>query len=155
MRCDSCRLEGYGTTHRAVQLPPSPTAASSKPLLSTLELSKETTEKLANIGQLKTVYKATFDEAAKKHEQGSFTPASGSGKSPLERYLHDLIRPSEFVFAWEWSILPFLVEIIPKFLGRGFAINVTRNPRKNSAQTICFTSKLKSTRTRRMMIARS
>jgi hypothetical protein len=116
--------------------------------------SEEATEKLAHIDQLKTVYKATFDEAAKKYEQESFVSASGFEKSTLERYLHDLIRPTEFVFAWEWCILPFLVQIVPNFLGRGFAINATRDPRKTSAQTICFTSEVKPTRARRMIIAR-
>jgi hypothetical protein len=124
--------------------------------LNTLELSKETTEQLAYLNKLKTVYKATFDEAAKKHEQENSTSSSDSdsGKSTLERYLYDLIRPTEFVFAWEWSILPFLVEMVPKLLGRGYAINVTRDPRKNSAQTICLTTRVKPTRTRRMIIAR-
>jgi hypothetical protein len=119
-------------------------------------LSKETTEELARLDQLKAIYKATFDEAAKKHEQESFATASDSdsGKSTLERYLRELIRPTEFVFAWERSILPFLVELVPRFLGRGFAINITRDPRKKSAQTICFTSRIKPTRTRRMIIAR-
>jgi hypothetical protein len=122
--------------------------------LKSLDLSKETIEKLAHLNRLKKVYQATFDEAAKKYGQEGFPIASDSGASTLERYLHHLIRPTEFVFAWEWCILPFLVEIVPKFLGRGYAINVTRDPTKHSAQTICLMTQVKSTRIQRILIAR-
>lgn len=151
-RCDSCSLDDYAMADR-VWFPPSQGASSSS-VLKSLDLSKGTTEKLAHLNRLKKVYQATFDEAAKKHGQESFPIASDSGTSTLERYLYHLIRPTEFVFAWEWSILPFLVEIIPKFLGRGYAINVTRDPTKNSAQTICLMTQVKSTRTQRILIAR-
>ena len=160
-RCDSCEVDGY-RTNAGVWFPPSPTSLSSGPLNNNnLGLSKETTEKLAYLDGLKAVHRATFYGAAKKYERennSTSTSASGSdahsGKSTLERYLDDLVRPTEFVFAWEWSILPFLVEIIPKFLGSGYAINIIRDPRKNSAQTICLTTRVKPTRTRRIIIAR-
>lgn len=98
-RCDSCSVDGHGTD-AGVWFPPSPSGIS-RSALNTLELSKETTEKLAHLNNLKAVYKATFDEAAKKHEQENSTSASNSdsGKSTLERYLYDHIRPTEFVFA--------------------------------------------------------
>ncbi|PMD42144.1 hypothetical protein L207DRAFT_631982 [Hyaloscypha variabilis F] len=151
-RCASCSIDGDHTEPVGVQFPRSPSASSSNPLNS-IALSKETIEKLAHIDQLKTDYRASFKELARKHEQGSFASASDSGKSVLDRYLQDLIQPSEFVFAWEWCILPFLVKIVPEYLGRGYAITVMRDPRKDSAQTICLMSKLKPTRTRRIMIA--
>lgn len=150
-RCASCSIDGYRTPV-GVQFPLSPRASSSSPLNS-IALPQETIEKLAHIDQLKTDYRAAFKEVARKHEQESFASASDSGKSILERYLQDLIQPSEFVFAWEWCILPFLVKIIPEYLGRGYAITVTRDPREGSAQTIRLMSKLKPTRTRRIMIA--
>jgi hypothetical protein len=151
-RCDSCSLDDYARNDK-IWFPPSPGASSSSRLKS-LDLSKETIEKLAHLNRLKKVYQATFDEAAKKYGQEGFPIASDSGASTLERYLHHLIRPTEFVFAWEWSILPFLVEIVPKFLGRGYAINVTRDPTKHSAQTICLMTQVKSTRIQRILIAR-
>jgi hypothetical protein len=151
-RCASCPIDGHRTEPDRVQFPLSPGASSSSPLNS-IKLSQETIEKLAHIDQLKTDYVAAFKELARKHEQEVFASAPDSGKSTLERYLQDLIQPSEFVFAWEWCILPFLVKIIPGYLGRGYAITVMRDPRKDSAQIICLMSKLKPTLTRRIMIA--
>jgi hypothetical protein len=120
-----------------------------------LELSHEKKEKLARLDELKSVYKAIFHKAAENYAQGRKTSASESYKSPLEQNVDDFIRPSEFSFAWEWIILPFLIEILPDSLGRGYAINVMLHTEKEcSTQIICFTSKVKPTRTRRMIIAR-
>lgn len=121
-----------------------------------LGLSKGVSGKLAHINSRKAVYKSIFDAAANKYEpeKSASESCSDSGESALERYLKCRIRPTEFVFAWELSILPFLVEVIPEFLGRGYAINVMRDPRTNSARTICLTTRVKPTRARRVIIAR-
>jgi len=91
------------------------------------ELSELTRQRLVYLDQLKTNCKATMDAAIAEYTQGDSQKPHDREESALERYLRDLRRPSEFAFAWERSILPFLVKVLPQWLGRGYAINVLRD----------------------------
>jgi len=119
------------------------------------ELSECTKERLAHLDRLKASYKSKLDEAVNEYSiRNSNLSPHEKEVSALEQYLQDLARPTEFAFVWELSTLPFLVEVLPEWLGRGFAINVLRNSINSSSRTICFTSQVKPSRIRRLIIAR-
>lgn len=119
------------------------------------ELSQFTERRLARLDDLKTTYKITLNKALDKYARQ--TPSQQSQareESSFERYLRDLTRPTGFAFAWELCVLPFLVKVLPYWLGGGYVINVLCASVKNSGRTICFTSRRKTSRIRRIIIAR-
>lgn len=78
------------------------------------ELSELTRQRLVCLDQLKINCKATMDAAIAEYAEVDSQKPHNREESALERYLRDLRRPSEFAFAWERSILPFLVKVQPQ-----------------------------------------
>src|SRR5690348_14792567 len=63
-----------------------------------------------------------------------------------------LAAPVPFPVIWEHGVLPFLIELMPKWCGPGHAISVTRG-KKREARRICIMTAKPISKARKVVIA--
>ncbi|KAI0846053.1 hypothetical protein F5Y00DRAFT_150901 [Daldinia vernicosa] len=90
---------------------------------------------------------AVLEKRMKKANGGA--PRTGED---TECHISKLLESASFPIIWEHSVLPFLVEFIPKWCGHGHVISVVRG-RKPNSRRICIMTRQNVSRARRLVIA--
>ncbi|KAI0891026.1 hypothetical protein F4806DRAFT_489722 [Annulohypoxylon nitens] len=80
------------------------------------------------------------------------TPKAGESPGAIGSRSSKLLESASFPMLWEHSILPFLVELMPKWCGPGHVISVMRG-RKPNARRVNIMTKRSISRARKLVIA--
>ncbi|KAI0887066.1 uncharacterized protein GGS22DRAFT_179000 [Annulohypoxylon maeteangense] len=96
--------------------------------------------------QLKTV----LEKRIKRVNGG--TPKAGESSAAVGNRASKLLESATFPILWEHSILPFLIDLMPKWCGPGHVISVMRG-RKPNARRVCIMTKQPISRPRKLVIA--
>ncbi|KAM0820259.1 hypothetical protein AB5N19_06078 [Seiridium cardinale] len=110
-----------------------------------LELTVATSKKRCR-DQLRSV----MDKKARKH--AGVTPKSIESPGMMRSLTPKMFESVGFPVIWEHGVLPFLVELMPKWCGSGHAITVTRG-KKRESRRICIMTARPISKARKIMIA--
>lgn len=110
-----------------------------------LELTIATSKKRCR-GQLKTVVEK------RSRKQTATTPKSMDSPGLMRSSASRHAAPVPFPIIWEHGVLPFLIELMPKWCGPGHAISVTRG-KKREARRICIMTAKPISKARKVVIA--
>lgn len=80
------------------------------------------------------------------------TPRSIESPGTMRSWTPRLVESVGFPVIWEHGVLPFLVELMPKWCGPGHVISVTRG-RKRDARRVCIMTARPISKARKVMIA--
>ncbi|KAH6654896.1 hypothetical protein BKA67DRAFT_517703 [Truncatella angustata] len=95
--------------------------------------------------------RSVIDKKSKR--QAAVTPRSIESPSMMMRsWTPKVIESVSFPVVWEHGVLPFLVELMPKWCGPGHVISVIRG-KKRDARRICIMTATPMSKARKIMIA--
>lgn len=80
------------------------------------------------------------------------TPRSVESSGIVRSWTPRMIESVGFPIVWEHGVLPFLIELLPKWCGPGHVISVTRG-KKRDARRICIMTARSISKARKIMIA--